>query len=132
MKKLLFIFILLSGIHSFSQNVVLKETEVMKLLCKPWKLKYGESNGQKISGLENFDQEYEFKVDKIYTLGSVKSSYVKGTWKYNPEMKRVELYSEENASTGYIKSINLNELVLIPGKRNDLENFNLEFHLEPR
>ena len=132
MKKLLFIFTFLFGINSFSQSVVLKETEVEKLLCKTWKLKFGETNGQKISGLEIVDDEYEFKVDKTYTLGSAKNSYVKGTWKYNVEMKRIELYSEENTSTGYIKSISQNEFILIPGEKSVPESFNLEFHFEPR
>jgi hypothetical protein len=129
MKKLLLIFILFFGIQSFSQNVVLKETEVTKLLCKKWKLKYGESNGQKISGLEIVDDQYEFKADKTYTLGA-NSSYTNGTWKYNSEKKRVELYSEKE-STGYIKSIGESELILIPGEKSVPENFNLEFHFEP-
>ena len=131
MKKSLLIFILFFGIQSFSQNVILKETELTKLLCKKWKLKYGEMNGQKVSGLEIVDDEYEFKADKTYTLGSLKSSYVKGTWKYNAEIKRIELYSEEKSSSGYIKAINQNELILIPGEKSVPENFNLEFHFEP-
>jgi hypothetical protein len=131
MKKSLLIFILFFGIQSFSQNVILKETELTKLLCKKWKLKYGEMNGQKVSGLEIVDDEFEFKADKTYTLGSLKSSYVKGTWKYNAEIKRIELYSEEKSSSGYIKAINQNELILIPGEKSVPENFNLEFHFEP-
>ncbi len=131
MKKSLLIFILFFGIQSFSQNVILKETELKKLLCKKWKLKYGEMNGQKVSGLEIVDNEYEFKADKTYTLGSLKSSYVKGTWKYNAEIKRIELYSDEKSSSGYIKAINQNELILIPGEKSVPENFNLEFHFEP-
>ena len=131
MKKLIYLFFCLFGTYCFSQNIVLEETELSQLLCKTWKLKYGEMNGQKVSGLESFDDEYEFKADKTYTLGSAKSSYVKGTWKYNAELKRIELYSEEKSSSGYIKNINLNELILIPGEKSVPENFNLEFHFEP-
>ncbi|MFY7987413.1 MAG: hypothetical protein ACOVNP_00920 [Flavobacterium sp.] len=74
---------------------------------------------------------WDCKANKTYTLGSVKSSYVKGTRKYNAEKKRIELYSEEKSSSGYIKAINQDKLILIPGEKSVPKNFNLEFHFEP-
>ena len=131
MKKVFLIFIFLLAIRSFSQNISLDEKEMTTLLCKTWKLNYGETNGQKISGLDILDDVYQFSADKTYTFGSVKSSFVKGFWKYNVEMKRVELYAEDHTLNAWIKSIDLNEFILLPSEKSVRENFNLEFHFEP-
>jgi uncharacterized protein affecting Mg2+/Co2+ transport len=129
MKKLLLLFVLLFGVQCYSQNIVLQESEVAKLLCKKWQLKYGKSNGQQISGLEAVDDQYEFKADKTYTLGS-NASYTTGTWKYNSKKRRIEL-SSGNEATGYIKSIREREFILVPGEKSIPANFKIEFHFEP-
>ena len=130
MKKLivlLFLFVTTSG---YCQIIYLPDDQLLDLLCKSWNLKYGLLDGNNIGGLENISDMYEFKRDNTYTINSAGSSYSIGTWKYNVEQKRVELYKEEGFSSGYITILDNKELILIPGRDNADPNHTVELFFE--
>ena len=126
MKKLLFIIILGITTAGFSQNK--EEKKLSELLCRTWKLNYGTINGNKIGGLEVVTDKFIFSSNKTYKLFSSDSTSIDGIWKYNLITKFVELSSaEDGRSTGIIKSVNENELILIPANKSFPKEWNAEF-----
>ncbi len=127
----LLVFILVSGI-SFSQNINLNEVEIKELLCTSWKLDYGVSNGIKMQGFENYLNEYTFETNNTYKITGPDSSPANGNWKLNPEKDRIELYSDEGSSGGYITSIDKDHFIIIPDEKSMPENTKLEFFFKPK
>ena len=132
-KAVLYLFFILTiSFKCFSQDINLNESDLIQMLAKNWKLDYGLLNGEKVQGLEIVDDEFYFKSDHTYKLGSDNSSFVNGTWKFNVEKKRVELYSETGSSSGYIKYIEKNKIILLPGEKSLPDSFKLELIYIPK
>ena len=126
-KKKFYLAISILAINfSFSQNINLKDSEVNDLLCQSWSFDYGLLDGSKIQGLENANQVYKFEKDNNYKLITSDSAILTGTWKFNSEKKRIELYRGKESS-GYIKFIDKTHLTIIPGENSVPENVKLEF-----
>lgn len=131
MKKAVFIFLLILCSKGFSQNIVLKESELAKLLCKTWSFTDGFSDGKKVEGTANINFIYKFNADKTYTISSSDAIYANGNWMYNPKTKCVELYIGYHLPSGYISTIDENGMVLFPGRNAFAVASTLEYHFKP-
>jgi hypothetical protein len=134
MKKLLYFIFLILGTTSscFSQNINLKESQVIEIICKVWEFDYGLMNGNQIQGLEPFAEDrYIFKADKTYILTSQNSS-VNGTWKYDIEKKYIQLNRSDGGISGIIKFVNEKQFVLVAASDAFPKEINMEFYFKSK